>query len=190
MIDLHEGWQLAEALPGLDASALSVLPDSAWLPAAVPGTAHGALLAAGHIPDPYYGCQEAEVAWVGPRRWAWRLRFEADGELAPREELVFEGLDTYCTVWLNGSKLFDSDNMFVPRRVDVGTRLKPGANELLVCFEPPLARARPRAARALVSSTKPKAPAVASNTVSVGCSRKDSSVVRASVASIDSSDHR
>ncbi len=142
LIDLHEGWQLAEALPDLDASALSVLPDSAWLPAAVPGTAHGALLAAGRIPDPYYGCQETDVAWVGRRRWAWRLRFKVDGELAPHEELVFEGLDTYCTVWLNGGKLFDSDNMFVPRRVDVGTRLKPGANELLICFEPPLARAR------------------------------------------------
>ena len=37
---------------------------------------------------------------------------------------------------------------------------------------------------------KPKTPAAVSNTVRVGCSRKDSSVVRANVASIDSSDHR
>ena len=54
----------------------------------------------------------------------------------------------------------------------------------------PQAWSRPRAASASVTSMKPKTPAVASNTVSVGCSRKDSSVVRASVASIDSSDHR
>lgn len=131
---------------GLDAPALSALPPHAWLPAAVPGTAHGALLAAGRIPDPFYGRNEAQVQWVGERRWAWRLDFEA-GELAAREELVFEGLDTYCTVWLNGERLLASDNMFVPCRVDVRERLRPGRNELLLCFEPALPRAREVEAR-------------------------------------------
>ncbi len=145
LIDLHDGWQLAEApfgLGGLDGPALAALPAGAWLPAAVPGTAHGALLAAGRIPDPFYGRNEADVRWVGERRWAWRLGFDVAGELAAHEDLVFEGLDTYCTVWLNGEQLLDSDNMFVPRRVDVRERLKPGRNELLLCFEPALARAR------------------------------------------------
>ncbi len=36
---------------------------------------------------------------------------------------------------------------------------------------------------------KPKAPAAASSTVSVGCSRNDNRVVPRSVVSIDSSDH-
>ncbi|MCE4540284.1 hypothetical protein LXT12_23820 [Pelomonas sp. P7] len=141
LIDLHDGWQLAEVPPGLDGPALADLPDSAWLSASVPGSAHGALLATGRIPDPFYACNEAGVAWVAERRWAWRLRFDAD-ELAPREDLVFEGLDTYCTVWLNGERLLASDNMFVPRRADVRERLRPQGNELLLCFDPPLARAR------------------------------------------------
>jgi len=141
LIDLHEGWQLAEAPANADARALAALPAGSWLPAAVPGTAHGALLAAGRIPDPFYGMNEAELRWVGERRWAWRLRFEA-GELAEHEDLVFEGLDTWCSVWLNGERLLESDNMFVPRRVDVRHRLQPGRNELLLCFEPALARAR------------------------------------------------
>jgi beta-mannosidase len=141
LIDLHEGWQLAEAPAGADARSLTALPDDAWLPATVPGTAHGALLAAGRIPDPFYGMNEAEVRWVGERRWAWRLFFEA-GELADHDDLVFEGLDTYCSVWLNGERLLESDNMFVPRRVDVRRRLLRGRNELLLCFEPALARAR------------------------------------------------
>lgn len=141
LIDLHDGWQLAEAPAGLDGAALTALPAEAWLPAAVPGTAHGALLAAGRIPDPFYGCNELDVRWVAERRWAWRLAFDA-GELAPREELVFEGLDTYCTVWLNGERLLQADNMFVPQRVDVRARLRPGRNELLLCFEPALAEAR------------------------------------------------
>ncbi|MGZ7140691.1 glycosyl hydrolase 2 galactose-binding domain-containing protein, partial [Streptococcus pyogenes] len=70
-----------------------------------------------------------------------RLDFDA-AELAPREELVFEGLDTYCTVWLNGERLLESDNMFVPRRVDVRERLRPGRNQLLLRFDPALVRAR------------------------------------------------
>lgn len=141
LIDLHEGWQLAEAPHGADAAALAAIPAPDWLPAAVPGSAHAALLAAGRVPDPFHGRNETQLRWVGERSWAWRLDFEV-GELAPREELVFEGLDTYCSVWLNGVLLLASDNMFVPRRVDVRECLRPGANQLLLRFDPALARAR------------------------------------------------
>ena len=141
LTDLHHGWQLAEAPAGADHATLSALPEAAWLPATVPGSAHGALLAAGRIPDPFHGTNEAAVRWVGERAWAWRLHFEVD-ELATHEDLVFEGLDTYCSVWLNGLPLLDSDNMFVPQRVDVRHRLRRGRNELMLRFDPALARAR------------------------------------------------
>ncbi|MGM9489048.1 glycosyl hydrolase 2 galactose-binding domain-containing protein [Ideonella sp. YS5] len=141
LTDLHHGWQLAEAPSGADHATLSALPEAAWTAAAVPGSAHGALLAAGRIPDPFFGTNETEVRWVGERAWAWRLHFDVD-QLAPHEDLVFEGLDTYCSVWLNGLPLFSSDNMFVPQRVDVRKRLRRGRNELMLRFDPPLARAR------------------------------------------------
>jgi beta-mannosidase len=141
LIDLHEGWQLADAPHGAAAAVLAGIPAAEWLPAAVPGSAHAALLAAGRIPDPFFGRNEARLQWIGERTWAWRLDFEV-GELAPREELVFEGLDTYCSVWLNGELLLQSDNMFVPRRVDVRGRLRPGTNQLLLRFDPALASAR------------------------------------------------
>ncbi|RZL30935.1 MAG: glycoside hydrolase family 2 protein, partial [Rubrivivax sp.] len=141
LIELAHGWQLAEAPHGASWTVLTALPDEAWLPATVPGTAHGALLAAGRMPDPFYGRNEAEVGWVAERTWAWRTAFDV-AELSPQEDLVFDGLDTYCTVWLNGEQLFSSDNMFVPRRVDVRGLLRPGRNELVLRFDPPLARAR------------------------------------------------
>ncbi|RZL33774.1 MAG: glycoside hydrolase family 2 protein [Rubrivivax sp.] len=141
LTDLHEGWLLAEAPERLDGAALAALPADAWLAAAVPGTAHGALLAAGRIPDPFYGRNELDVRWVAERRWVWKLCFEG-GEFHEHEDLVFDGLDTYCTVWLNGERLLSTDNMFVPHRVDVRSRLQPGRNELLLCFEPALAEAR------------------------------------------------
>jgi len=136
-----DAWQLAEVAPAADAAAIARVPVDAWLPAFVPGSVQGVLLGAGRIPDPFHGTNEERVAWVAERTWAWRTRFEA-GEPAAHEELVFEGLDTYCRAWLNGTFLFDGDNMFVPRRVDVRALLKPGTNELVLRFDPPLARAR------------------------------------------------
>ena len=141
LVDLHAGWHLTEVPHGADAAAIASVPEGDWLAATVPGSVHGALLSAGRIPDPFQGTNEQRVAWVAERTWAWRLRFEG-GELAAHEDLVFEGLDTYCRVWLNGTLLFDSDNMFVPRRVDVRAMLNAGANELVLRFDPPLARAR------------------------------------------------
>ena len=141
LIDLHEGWRLAEAPADADWATLSTLPETVWLPATVPGSAHNALLMAGRIPDPLFGRHEAEVQWVGERTWAWRLDFKVEG-LAEHEDIVFEGLDTFCTVWLNGEKLLASNNMFVPTRVDVRQRLRLGTNELCLRFDPALARAR------------------------------------------------
>ncbi len=132
---------LAEAPAGADWPAIAALPESAWLPAAVPGTAHGALLAAGRIPDPFFAMNETAVQWVGERTWAWRHHFEVT-DLATHEDLVFEGLDTYCTAWLNGTHLLASANMFVPQRVDVRALLRRGRNELVLRFDPPLQRAR------------------------------------------------
>lgn len=144
LTELKTGWQLAEAPALADAAVIAALPASAWLAATVPGTAHGALLAAGRIPDPFFAMNETEVQWVGERAWVWRCTFEVADlqDLASHEELVFEGLDTYCTAWLNGARLLVSDNMFVPQRVAVRGRLRSGANELILRFDPPLARAR------------------------------------------------
>ncbi len=144
--NLERRWQLAEVPAGADAAAIAALAGTAWIAAQVPGSAHGALLAAGRIPDPFHAAQEADVQWVGDRSWAWRTHFDVD-TLSTHEDLVFEGLDTWCTAWLNGQLLLSSDNMFVPQRVDVRAHLRPVGNELLLRFDSPLARAREQEAR-------------------------------------------
>jgi beta-mannosidase len=138
---LQRGWQLAQVPAGALPAEIAALPAAQWLPATVPGTAHGALLAAGHLKDPSYGTQEAEAQWVGQSTWAWRLQFDCEA-LATHEDLVFDGLDTYCSAWLNGVPLFSSSNMFVPQRVDVRALLRPNGNDLLLRFDPPLEQAR------------------------------------------------
>jgi beta-mannosidase len=52
--------------------------------------------------------------------------------------LAFDGLDTFATVRLNGEVVLQSDNMFVPHRIEVGGRLKTedeGENVLEVEFK-------------------------------------------------------
>jgi len=115
--------------------------DTAWLPATVPGTVHTDLLANGVIPDPFYGDNERRLQWIEREDWEYRTAFTVGpDDLARRHhELVFDGLDTYATVRLNGEEILAADNMFRRWPVDVTDRLQPGDNVLEVRFRSPIA---------------------------------------------------
>ncbi len=138
-------WKLHDFAPGDGVRAAAHLPehaDHAWLDIAVPGDVHRTLIAAGCIPDPFYDRNETACAWMEDREWWYRVHFEVPPEaLAPdeRQQLVFEGLDTFATIYLNGAELGEHHNMFRPAVFDVSTRLKRGVqNTLAVRFDPPL----------------------------------------------------
>ena len=124
--DLDDGWEFLYQRNG----------QQTWFSASVPGCIHTDLLEHGLIPDPFYGCNEHEVQWVGRQDWAYRKTFMVDEALleARAIQLVFEGLDTYAAVRLNGQELFQSDNMFHPWEVDCLEHLRPGENLLEVLF--------------------------------------------------------
>ena len=63
------------------------------------------------------------------REWWYRLTFNAPAEAAAageRLQLVFEGLDTFATVYLNGEEIGEHHNMFRPAAFDVTGRLRLG----------------------------------------------------------------
>jgi beta-mannosidase len=64
------------------------------------------LLAAALIPDPFIGKNEADVQWVHAKDWVYTCSF-AGRKLRGGEhvKLVFEGLDTFATVTLNGQEI-------------------------------------------------------------------------------------
>src|SRR5512147_511952 len=104
------GWRLQDFAPGVGLQREAQLPacdDHDWLPVAVPGDVHQALIAAGRIPHPFYDRNEAECGWVQRREWWYRTTVE--GPSAPafdeRIRLIFHGLDTLATVWLNGEEV-------------------------------------------------------------------------------------
>ncbi|HOJ23299.1 MAG TPA: glycoside hydrolase family 2 protein, partial [Armatimonadota bacterium] len=116
--------------------------DWAWpedrypIPAKVPGEVHPALMAAGLIPDPYYGDNASRASWVEEKEWWYRRRFRLpEGFLHPRAFLEFDGLDTFATVLLNSRQVGESRNMFIPYRFDVtGMLREEGENVLEVRF--------------------------------------------------------
>ena len=111
----------------------------AWLPARVPGCIHLDLMRARKIPDPFFGTNENDVQWVGGRDWEYRRTFRLERThpalAAERVELVFEGLDTFAEVRLNGREVGRADNMFIPWRFRLPEgALRPGRNTLQVRF--------------------------------------------------------
>ncbi|GAB2868657.1 glycoside hydrolase family 2 protein [Streptomyces deserti] len=88
------------------------------LPAVVPGCVHTDLMAAGVIPDPFLGRNEAEVAWVGRRDWTYERELRA-GSRHEQTDLVFDGLDTAAEILLDGRPLGRVRNMHRSYRIDV-----------------------------------------------------------------------
>ena len=144
--ELDAGWQFRACDPRLS-NVENIGSEHDWTPATVPGTVHQDLIAGQRIPDPFVAINEAQVQWVGERDWCYRLDFDvAPDELQARVDLVFEGLDTFAQVWLNGVQILVSDNMFVPARVDVRGALKAGTNRLAIVFDSALRRGHEREA--------------------------------------------
>jgi beta-mannosidase len=147
---LFEKGKLTDFAPGEGERAKAFAedhPDAGWLDVCVPGDVHTTLLGAGRLQDPFYGRQEEDAAWVEDREWWYRFSFEAPAppsETGERLLLVFHGLDTFVTLWLNGERLGEHRNMFREAVFDVTRRLRPGAaNVLALCFHPPLRQQLP-----------------------------------------------
>jgi len=108
-----------------------------WLTAKVPGDVHSDLLRNKVIEEPYYRLNEHDLQWIDKEDWEYKSLFDVDEQLLNKNkiEMVFEGLDTYAEVILNGKHILSSDNMFRIWEVDVKEHLKLKNNELKVLLK-------------------------------------------------------
>ncbi|MDR2850111.1 MAG: glycoside hydrolase family 2 protein [Verrucomicrobiota bacterium] len=124
-LDLAGVWSLRQA--GGTAPAV---------PLNVPGDVHSALLAAGRIPDPYFGSNELDIQWVGQADWLAERTFEAPAALLAKRSVVLrlEHVDTFCEIRINGVAAGETGNRF--RRYDFEVRplLRPGVNTITALF--------------------------------------------------------
>lgn len=127
-LKIDENWQLKET------------GSSEWLPATVPGTVHTDLLSNGIIEDPYYRTNEKDLQWIDKNDWEYRSTFLVEDELLRKKEirLLFEGLDTYATVFLNGVEVLEADNMFRSWEISCKEYLKVGENEIHIILHSPI----------------------------------------------------
>lgn len=107
-----------------------------WLSVTVPQDVHTALMKHGLLADPRFFANDNTSAWVEHYTWIYRTSFP----LMPRPDtayrLVCEGLDTYCSVYLNEQLAGQTDNMLVSHTLDVTGLLQNGENQLTFVFEP------------------------------------------------------
>jgi beta-mannosidase len=90
-----------------------------WYPATIPGTIHTDLFNNQLIEDPFFGNNEQSLQWIEKKSWTYQcVIFKDFLQEKAKNELIFDGLDTYSEVFLNGKPLchtFGSnitDNMF------------------------------------------------------------------------------
>lgn len=109
--------------------------------AKVPGCVHTDLQRAGIVGDFYWRDEAGTVQWIEEKNWKYEKHFCLDEKHFSGQGsiyLCFEGLDTYCDIYLNQSYLGTCDNMFIPHEYEVTKLLKQGENVLEVLFHSPI----------------------------------------------------
>lgn len=115
LVDLSRAaWEFGsvQAKPWRAAEANDLGQVAEWLPAAVPGDVRADLLAAGRIPDPFYGDQARASTWVDGLDWWYRTRLTLALQAGERAFLVCEGIDYLSAVYVNGQHLGRHEGMF------------------------------------------------------------------------------
>ena len=99
-----------------------------WLKAQVPGEIHLDLIKAGQMPEPTVGPNMPKCRWPETKSWWYRTSFDvaADFLRHERQQLVFDGLDLYAQVFVNGHLVGEAANAFVPAVFDVQRFLQAG----------------------------------------------------------------
>ncbi|MFT6027159.1 MAG: beta-mannosidase, partial [Bacteroidia bacterium] len=125
-VELSQNWQFRK------------VGDSEWLPTTVPGCVHTDLYDNGVIEDPLDADGEAKCKWIENESWEYQLNFRKQGlKLGKYQTLVFEGLDTYASVYLNDNLILVTENMFRRYETEISALLK-DENELRVVFASPI----------------------------------------------------
>lgn len=138
MTEMLSDWQLKHVAPGsIAAEEIAFGRGEDWIPVSAPGDAYLALVEAGQLAHPFFGRNEAAAGWVRDREFWWHTHLAVDTAAQDETvELVFEGLDTFADIFIDGAQIGASDNMFRTLRLDVTSLAGTGRHDLAVRFHP------------------------------------------------------
>ncbi len=110
-----------------------------FIPAVVPGSVYGDLLAAGKMEDPYYKDNEMKALALMDYDYEYVMSFEPSKEIlaSDRAVLRFNGVDTLADIYLNDVLLDCVDNMHRTWDYEVLDMIKEGANSIRIVLHSP-----------------------------------------------------
>ncbi len=132
-IALSENWELSWRDSQVSTIAELALQPK-WLKVAYPQSVQMALHHSGELPHPYYNLNSEKYKWVDEKVWYYRKSFSLPAVAQGQNVfLVFDGIDYYSRVWLNGTLLGDHEGMFGGPSIEIGKHARYGeANEMIV----------------------------------------------------------
>lgn len=135
-ISLSGAWTLSCFKPDQKEAFLTV-------PATVPGNVELDLYRAGIEPEPYFGENEYRFRKYEFCDWTFeRVLFVPDGFAGEKTRLIFEGLNCFADVYVNGIPVGHAENALIPHVFDVTDALKPGEeNRFIVKISSAIRRA-------------------------------------------------
>ena len=147
-LSLNGSWRLYFAPEHSAGLAQTPMELSNWpappIEALVPGNVELDLMRAGLEADPFYGENLYAYRKYEFYTWWFVRDFEIPADYANKAlSLCFDGLDTFTTIWLNGTVIGHTDNMLIPHKLDITPYAKPGAtNTIAVHIHAAMNRAR------------------------------------------------
>ena len=121
-IDLNGSWQLSFLLPGEKQRRV--------LPATVPGEAEAELAKNGLLGDLIPPDRIDALYDTAPVEWEYSRSFTTPAvKKGEKVYLVFDGIDTGSSIFLNGELILETDNALIPHQTDVTGKLNSEGEE-------------------------------------------------------------
>ena len=100
-LDLTGKWEFKQY--PLRARRMRDLDTADWLQTSVPNSIFNSLIESGQINRSDIDADPEKFSWVSEKPWVYKKVFDVGAELlnCDRIELVFDGLDTITSIWLN-----------------------------------------------------------------------------------------
>lgn len=119
IISINDNWEFGRTMYA--GKKRGMLGDSmfdeaiVWHPGSVPGNVQIDLNALGIMDDPYFADNADYYRWCEEVDFWYRTKLQPlKIESTQRVILNFAGLDCFSTIWLNGKKIGEHENMFIP----------------------------------------------------------------------------
>lgn len=115
-VPINENWEFRQETSLNNHTAKDFLPVGQF-----PTVAHIDLLHHKLIKDPYVDTNEIDSLWVNDADFTYRTTLPPISlkSKTSKVSLIFDGLDTIVTGFLNGTKILESSNMHISHRIDI-----------------------------------------------------------------------